>query len=158
MPLGISSAVSQVSETIGEVVSTLNKGTPDATKIAELEQQIQIAQTEVNKLEAQSGSMFVSGWRPFIGWVCAIALLYNSILEPLLGFIAVTTGIIPVHNLPDFKDELLYPVLLGMLGLGGMRSYEKKHNMARENMRYAHIERGSSLNSSRLRNSLSKGS
>ena len=156
MVLEISSAVSDVSRTVSEVVDTLNKGTLDQTKLQELMQQVQIAQTEVNKLEAQSASIFVSGWRPAIGWMCGIALVYNSIIEPFLGFIAVATGVIDVSQLPQIKDELIYPVLLGMLGLGGMRTYEKKHNMARGNMRSVTITHGSaSDNVERLRTALS---
>tara|TARA_R110000824_G_scaffold393167_1_gene591991 strand:+ start:1545 stop:1946 length:402 start_codon:yes stop_codon:yes gene_type:complete len=79
---------------------------------------LQLAQIEVNKAEAASRSFFVAGWRPFIGWTCGFALLYNVIFSPLLEGLG--------YQMPVVDASLLYPVLLGMLGLGGMRSFDKK--------------------------------
>ena len=82
-----------------------------------------IAQTEVNKAEATNSSVFVAGWRPAIGWVGALALFYKFILYPLLGW-----GIAwfpDMHVPPSPNAEELYPIILGMLGLGAMRSYDK---------------------------------
>ena len=79
---------------------------------------LQLAQIEVNKAEAASRSFFVAGWRPFIGWTCGFALLYNVIFSPLLEGLG--------FQMPGVDPSLLYPVLLGMLGLGGMRSLDKK--------------------------------
>lgn len=77
------------------------------------------AQTEVNKVEAASASWFVAGWRPAIGWVGALALFYQFILYPLLCWIpGVTTP--PVPN-----SEALYPLIMGMLGIGTLRSFDK---------------------------------
>ena len=81
------------------------------------------AQTEVNRNEATHRSLFVAGWRPFIGWVCGIAFAYHYILQPFLVFALAAQG--KSINLPYFSMEALLTVLLGMLGLGGMRTFEK---------------------------------
>lgn len=76
-------------------------------------------QNEVNKIEAQHRSIFVAGWRPFIGWVCGVALLYNFILRDIIAW--ASPNIMP----PALQMDHLLTVLLGMLGLGGLRTYEK---------------------------------
>jgi len=77
-------------------------------------------QSEINKVEAQHRSIFVSGWRPFIGWICGFSLAYNFILRDLAIW---AFGIEQVP--PALQMEHLMTVLMGMLGLGGMRTYEK---------------------------------
>lgn len=76
-----------------------------------------LAQIEVNKVEASSGSLFVAGWRPFVGWVCGIGLAAQVILFPLLDRV--------FHWKMEFDTELLILTMSGMLGIGAMRSYEK---------------------------------
>ena len=88
-------------------------------------QQLAMAQIEVNKAEAASGSVFKGGWRPFIGWVCGFAFAYHFILQPILLFGIVVAGV-SFPPLPAFDMSQMMPVLLGMLGLGGLRTYEKK--------------------------------
>ena len=88
-------------------------------------QQLAMSQIEVNKAEAASGSLFKGGWRPFIGWVCGIAFAYHFIIQPVLIFGTAAAGI-SMPPLPQFDMSSLMPVLLGMLGLGGLRTYEKK--------------------------------
>jgi len=83
-----------------------------------------VAQVELNKLEAQHRSTFVAGWRPFIGWVCGIALLYNFILRDIIAWLLVMYDK-TLEPPPELAMEHLMTVLLGMLGLGGMRTYEK---------------------------------
>lgn len=108
---------------IDKVAGHVDKFTLDKQEKAELIAEINKAQMEVNKVEAGHTSKFVSGWRPFTGWICATALGYHYILQPLLAFVLSTTGN-PVE-LPVFDMTTLTTVLLGMLGLGGMRSFEK---------------------------------
>lgn len=86
------------------------------------------SQIEVNKEEAKSNSLFVSGWRPFIGWVCGSAFAWVYILQPVLAFFFNAAGH-PV-TLPHIEFGEMSSVLLGMLGLGGMRSYEKVKGVA----------------------------
>ena len=83
-----------------------------------------IEQIKVNVEEAKSASMFVAGWRPFVGWVCGIAMAYSFILQPFLAFlVGVYRWSLP--PLPALDAGSLMTVLLGMLGLGTMRTYEK---------------------------------
>lgn len=101
--------------------------------IAEQEKAIQeanLAQIEVNKEEAKHRNIFVSGWRPFIGWICGGALAYHFVLQPVLAFTASALGS-PII-LPTFDMQSLLTVLMGMLGLGAMRSYEKVYGVARD--------------------------
>jgi len=87
-------------------------------------QELAMAQIEVNKAEAASGSIFKGGWRPFIGWVCGFAFAYHFILQPILLFGVATAGV-SLPPLPEFDMSQMMPVLLGMLGLGGLRTFEK---------------------------------
>lgn len=92
-----------------------------------------IGQLEINAKEGDHPSVFVAGWRPFIGWVCGIAFAYHFLVVPLILFIASISGH-PV-TLPEFSMEALLTVLLGMLGLGGLRTYEKYKGIANSFMR-----------------------
>ena len=89
-----------------------------AWQIAQLQ-----AQTSVNQAEASNQSVFVAGWRPAVGWSCALAFFWSYVLGPFLNWFAALAGH-PV-NLPVLDLSAMMPVLLGMLGLGGMRSIEK---------------------------------
>jgi len=83
-------------------------------------QQLIELQAEINKMEAQHRTIFVAGWRPFIGWVCGVALAYNFVLRDMLvWYMGAETA--P----PALQMEHLMTVLIGMLGLGGMRTFEK---------------------------------
>ena len=88
------------------------------------------AQMEVNKAEAASGSVLIAGWRPFVGWVCACGCAWNWIGLPLGLFIAAALGR-PLTVTPLDLTEML-PLLLGMLGMGGLRTYEKVQGVSRE--------------------------
>jgi len=84
---------------------------------------IDIAQLEINKQEAAHRNIFVAGWRPFIGWSCGFAMCYAYIIQPITVFILAQTG--NLVDLPTLDLSEMMPVLLGMLGLGGLRSFEK---------------------------------
>jgi hypothetical protein len=120
---------------IGPVTSIIDKIVPDKDQAAKLAHEIAtmsekmaneqvLAQLEVNKAEAASGSLFKGGWRPAIGWICGIALLWSFILQPFLVFFLLVFGV-DLPPLPEVGTADLMPILLGMLGLGGLRSYEK---------------------------------
>ena len=79
-------------------------------------------QLEINKVEAAHKSLFVAGWRPAIGWVCMLGLLYNTIIANVLSIWI---------EVPEVDTTLLVPVMMGMLGLGAMRSYEKVNHVSR---------------------------
>jgi len=135
---GIDDAISNVATLANTAITRI---WPDATelekaKLAQLVQGmqndflLQAGQIDTNKLEAQSANVFVSGWRPFVGWVCGAALAYSAILEPIARFIATVAfgylGIFPVID-----TQITLQILLGLLGLAGMRSFDKKHSNAR---------------------------
>ena len=82
-----------------------------------------LAQLEVNKVEAAHKSLFVSGWRPAVGWSCCFALVYSTILAPILSI---------WFTVPPVDSSLLTTVLMGMLGLGAMRSAEKVKGVQRD--------------------------
>ncbi len=86
-------------------------------------------QSEINKEEATNQNIFVSGWRPFIGWVCGAAFAYHFVIQPILAFIIVNHG--GKVELPAFDMQSLSTVLMGMLGLGGLRTLEKIKSMTR---------------------------
>jgi hypothetical protein len=120
---------------IGPVAGILERVIPDKSQAAKLAHEIAtmsdkmaheqvLAQLEVNKAEAASGSLFKGGWRPAIGWICGLALFWSFILQPFLVFFLLVFGV-DLPPLPEVGTADLMPILLGMLGLGGLRSYEK---------------------------------
>ena len=112
-----------VASIIDKVAGHVDKFTLDKEEKAQLIQEINKAQIEVNKVEAGATNLFVSGWRPFVGWTCGVALCYHFVLQPFLLFLLHSFGY--QVDLPVFDMTTLTTILLGMLGLGGMRSFEK---------------------------------
>lgn len=118
----------------------------DPTKKAEMVQQLQLAnldlektrlagqiselegQLDSNKAEAASTNWFVAGWRPFIGWICGTAFAWVFVIEPFLAFTLAALHI--QRQLPSLSLGDMMPVLLGMLGLGGLRTVEKIQDAA----------------------------
>ena len=84
---------------------------------------IDLAQLEVNKQEASHRSLLVAGWRPFVGWTCGRALFYTYLVQPMATFVLAQTG--HLIQLPPVDLSAMMPVILGMLGVGGVRSFEK---------------------------------
>jgi len=101
-------------------------------KLLELQQSgelsVMTAQTDINKVEASNTSIFVSGWRPAIGWVLALALAYQYLLKPLVMGILPNFGI-AIAPLPGLDDNL-WQLMMGMLGMGGLRTMEKMQGVA----------------------------
>ena len=87
-------------------------------------QELAKGQLEINKAEAQHRSIFVAGWRPFLGWCLSFAMAWHFVLAPMTLFICSAFEIY-VPDLPVFDMDSLMTVLLGMLGLGGLRTVEK---------------------------------
>lgn len=120
---------------ISTLINTIRGKSPeDAAKLAELaakyqsdilaaDTQLAQMQADVNKQEAASANIFVAGWRPFIGWVCGTGLLVQFLVGPLATWIAGLAGK-PIQ-FPQLDLGTLLTLLLGMLGLGAMRSYDK---------------------------------
>jgi len=126
--------MSLVSALVGPVSGLLDKFIEDkdqknalaheiATMSERHHQELMKAQVEVNKVEAANSNLFVSGWRPFIGWTCGLGMFGNFITIPFANFIMALLKINIV--IPLVPLETMMPVLMGMLGLGAMRSFEK---------------------------------
>lgn len=120
---------------VGLVTSIIGRIWPDKSEQQKLQfarelQQAMIeadlakGQMDINVEEAKSSNLFVAGWRPFIGWVCGLAFAWQYLVCPLLTFLIVASGH-PAPAMPEFGIETMMPVLVGMLGLGGLRTYEK---------------------------------
>lgn len=126
---------------IGPVTGLLDKFVEDKDQKARLAhevatmaenhaQELAKGQLEVNKVEAAHQSLFVAGWRPFIGWTCGLGMFGNFITIPFSNFVLALFGIDII--IPLVPLETMMPVLMGMLGLGAMRSYEKKNAVHRD--------------------------
>ena len=86
-------------------------------------QELAKGQLEINKAEAQSRNIFVAGWRPWIGWTCGVAMAYNYVIHPIMIFVLAQLDYLVA--LPALDLGEMMPVRMGMLGLGGLRSFEK---------------------------------
>ena len=133
--------MSLVSSLIGPVTGILDKVIEDkdqkaklahelATMADKLSHEQQLAQIEVNKAEAASGSLFKGGWRPFIGWVCGVAFCYHFVVQPIIIFVVAIVGV-NIPDLPEFQMNTLLTVLGGMLGIGSLRTYEKQKGLTK---------------------------
>jgi len=115
-------------EAIGNVVTGIwgDKGEKmtHAEVMAKLQQQPAMAQVELNKVEAGHRSIFVAGWRPFIGWVCGLGLLNAFLLNPWIDWLTDS----PV---PDIPTDIMMELVIAMLGLGALRTYEKLQGKAK---------------------------
>ena len=126
---------------IGPVTGLLDKFIEDKDQKAKLAhdlatmaerhaQELAKGQLEINAAEAKHRSIFVAGWRPFIGWTCGIALAWHFVLAPVVIFGAGYAGV-ALPELPTFDMDSLMTVLLGMLGLGGLRTFEKAKGLTK---------------------------
>ena len=101
-----------------------------ATMADKLAHEQQLAQMAINKEEASSGSLFKGGWRPFVGWICGIAFFYHFVCQPVIIFIVAMSGV-DIPDLPKFEMNSLLTVLGGLLGIGGLRTYEKQKGLTK---------------------------
>tara|TARA_E500000305_G_scaffold91968_1_gene79876 strand:- start:2371 stop:2766 length:396 start_codon:yes stop_codon:yes gene_type:complete len=126
---------------IGPVTGLLDKFIPDADEKAKLAHEIatmaekqaheaNMGQLEINKIEAQHRSVFIAGWRPFLGWGLSFAMIWHFVIVPMITFGFAYGGVVP-PELPEFDMESLMTVLLGMLGLGGLRTFEKAKGLTK---------------------------
>ena len=119
---GIGELAKDIREAIKGKELDPNKKLEMAGKLAEV-------QTKINEAEATHRTVFVAGWRPFIGWVCGLGLLYAVFIEPLLRFVFTVKGW--TMEFPQIDTTITMQVLFGMLGLVGARSYEKKNKLTK---------------------------
>lgn len=88
-------------------------------------------QAKINQVEAAHKSIFVAGWRPFIGWVCGVSIAWSFLVYPILDW-ALIVFESPVTELPTLDTDQLYQLVLAMLGMGGLRTFEKIKKVSRE--------------------------
>lgn len=145
-------AFDPVSAIFGVAEKVLERVWPDPTQkaqalqaMAELKQKGELAfleadlqvisgQLEINKMEAQHGGLFKGGWRPAIGWTCAIALAYHFVIQPFLVaivsmlsfFLGGEEAVFPLALLPRLDMVTIMGLVTSLLGIGGMRTYEKR--------------------------------
>jgi hypothetical protein len=133
--LGIGSIVESVGKVAGDLITTDKERLQLAIENRKLDQAMDLAQIEVNKAEAQHKSVFVSGWRPAIGWIGAAALAYQFLIYPMLGWVwslLQAKGWVPATLTPPplVDADQLWVILSGILGIAGMRSFEKSKGVA----------------------------
>ena len=125
-----------IDDAIAAGLKVLNKFIPDPELKAKAEADLRATllewdkgQLEINKVEAAHSSIFVSGWRPFIGWTCGAAVAYQFVIVPWLTWISgmIAFVIPPAPSL----DDMLWQLLFALLGMGGLRTFEKLKGVAR---------------------------
>lgn len=124
---GGESAVAPISA-VGNVLDALFTSDDEKLEkkviLTRLAQQPNLAQVELNKVEAGHRSIFVAGWRPFIGWVCGGGLLFMFLINPILQWFSAKPG-------PELPEDIILELVLALLGLGALRTYEKMKGRAK---------------------------
>ena len=90
---------------------------------------VMLAQTEINKAEAAHKSIFVAGWRPFIGWVCGVGIAWSMVVQPVAQWAMIAWG--DGTELPTIDTSYLMELVTAMLGMSGLRTFEKMKGVAR---------------------------
>lgn len=131
-------AIPLIGGLINKVFGVVDKLVPDKGKAQELQHELNqlilgsdLAQMEVNKVEAAHDSLFVAGWRPAVGWTCCLGLAYNFLVYPLLMW-AMAIWANEMTPPPALEMGPLMTLLGGMLGFGGLRTFEKLKGVNRE--------------------------
>lgn len=132
---GIGAVIDAVGKIADDLITTDKERLELALRAKELEQSLDLAQIQVNQTEAQHSSIFVAGWRPAIGWIGAAAMAYQFLLYPLMlwgwtwmqGAGWIPAGLQPP---PVLDSDQLWVILSGILGIAGMRSFEKTKGVA----------------------------
>lgn len=125
-----------IGDAVAAGLKVIDKFVPDPEAKVKAEQALRAdlmawdkSQTDVNTVEAQHENVFVAGWRPALGWTCAFAFAFIYVVGPMITWLTTLMGN-PVP-LPSFNVDALMGLTLGMLGLGGLRTYEKVKGVAR---------------------------
>jgi len=130
-----------ITSLLPQVLATVDKVIPDADAAQKAKQTIELelikaandinlAQVETNKTEAAHRSVWVSGWRPAVGWCCALGVFWMFIGAPAAQWVAVANDY-PLDKLPVFPTDLLFELLFALLGMAGLRSFEKMKGIAK---------------------------
>lgn len=120
-------ALDPITAGVDLVTTAINKIWPDKSETEKAQLAAEVAlingQLQINQVEAGSSSLFVSGWRPFIGWVCGLGCGWNWIGIPVVTAVLTIAGHPVVLGMANLSE--MFPLLLGMLGIGGLRTVEK---------------------------------
>lgn len=133
--LGVGAIIESVGKVAGDLITTEKERRQLDLEEKKIDQATDLAQIEVNKVEAASSSVFVAGWRPAIGWIGAAAMAYQFLLYPMFLWVWTYlqgTGWIPkeLQPPPVLDADQLWVILSGILGIAGMRSFEKTKGVA----------------------------
>jgi len=130
----IQALIGPATELIGKFVEDKDKKNELAHEIATMAerhaQELAKGQLAINAEEAKSRNIFIAGWRPFVGWTCGLALFVHFLFIPIADVVTAYLGYAP-PSYPAFDMDTLMTVLLGMLGLGGLRTYEKQKGITK---------------------------
>ncbi len=116
-------AVSAVGNVVDQLFTSDEEKAQAAILMAKIRQKPQLLQAEINRVEAGHRSLFVAGWRPFIGWVCGLGFLWAFLLHPLFEWIVAVRGL--GISPPEIVTDNMMELVLALLGLGALRSVEK---------------------------------
>ena len=126
---GIAETAKGVADVIDRFVETAEEKKAAEILLMKIQQKPDEWQAEINKIEASHRSVFIAGWRPFIGWVCGVGLGFHFVVFPLIEWIAALFNrVIPA---PSIEVGALMTLVISLLGLTATRSYEKKHNLTK---------------------------
>ena len=128
--MGLLAKILGASNVVKDVGDAIDKVTTSDEERLELHQKWDALQTSVNIEEIKTRNLFISGWRPFLGWSFAIGISINVVLMPIVQWILLMCGFQEIP-LPEFPFEIMMEVIIGMLGLGGLRSYEKQKGLTK---------------------------
>ena len=127
----IGSVFTSIREAItGEKIKDPAEMAKISLQLSELEQMANQGQISINKIEAAHKSLFVAGWRPFIGWVCGVAIAYAFVAQPIIEW-GIAIAQLDIEA-PKLNVDTLYQLVLAMLGMATLRTYEKKNEVSRE--------------------------
>jgi hypothetical protein len=127
---GVGQAAEGLAAALDRFVETDEEKRAAAAVMEKIKQEPNRWQAEINRVEAGHRSLFVAGWRPFIGWVCGLGLAWKFLLAPLMIYLAALSGA-PPANMPEIQTGELIPLVLALLGLGGIRAWEKDRGLTR---------------------------
>lgn len=112
-----SSVIKEVGNALDKVFSSNEEILSKQVILSRLSNELSIGQIELNKIEAEHRSLFIAGWRPFIGWTCGLGLFYQFLLKPILGSFGI--------NVVAVDIESLHSLVISLLGMGAFRTFEK---------------------------------
>lgn len=122
--LGLSNPIKEIPEAIDRFVETADEKRAWQILKKKIEENNNKWQNSVNMVEAQHKSLFVAGWRPAIGWICSLGLLYSWFVHPILQMLNLSA--------PQLETGVIVSLVTSMLGMAGIRTYEKKNGIAKE--------------------------